>query len=202
MITNNRPTVPLRVLRPGLVALLAPLFLAACIFDELIQERTDLVFEDEGTIRYTMLAKGVLSSEFLDAPEEEWADMFAYAEEMVEGMTYGWLDPSSLSVSLRPLSQTEAELFVDGRYYPKTDAAEASDGRITFWFQGSNYVNLVLNPELFDDSPAMLCIEIEGRWTASDSLDELPKITDGEEDCIDLQALHRAGFSYQVIFDR
>lgn len=177
---------------------LAPFFLAGCLFDEISQEKTELVFEESGAVQYRFQAEGTLNRELQSMSEAERDEAVAGFRErvLVEGSEI--FGDGYIGSSVTPLSATEASGRLEGRFLPDTQGVDVQLPPLRVERIGLHAWEVKVTARDVGDHPTTLCITLESGWDVLQQPATLPAVTVGRENCIDLRNIRRND-SVQII---
>lgn len=195
--TGNSPATPRhrpRLLAPALAML--PLLLAGCLFEEVVLEQTELVFESAGMVRHSDLAEGTLTAELLeDIAQHGPAGFDIFAANLAEMLQEEGLFEEYLSSSVTPLGEGNARTEIAGRY--RIDEAYSHNSiRISGFrlYRGGPEHWLLQNfPTEAIDGPSTLCVTIEPGWAFGEGTDPGLAIDDTDRVCLDRNAVSAGG---------
>ena len=196
--TGNSPATPRhkrpRLLAPALAML--PLLLAGCLFDEVVLEQTELVFESTGMVRHSELVEGTLTAEILeDIAQDGPAGFDIFADNLSEMLQKGDLFEDYRGSSVTPLSEGSARIEIAGRYridevyYHNSIRISGfrlfRDGPEHWLIQNFSHEPI--------DGPSTLCVTIEPGWAFGEGTDAALAIDDTDRVCWDRNAVTAEG---------
>lgn len=188
-------------IRVSLLLALAPFFLSACLFEEISQEKTELVFESSGAVRYSLQAEGTLKRSAQNMSETERAQALAEFEERVSEAATESFGDGYIGSSVTPRSAMEATARLDGRFLPAIQKVDEKLPPLRIKRFGSHTWEVKVLVRNVGNHPTTLCITLEPGWAVLQQPAALPVMTLGRENCIDLREIKNTGRnnSWQII---
>lgn len=171
---------------------LAPLFLSACYFDEVTEERHDIEFVHDGSIRVAAYAEGTLISDLRQESEEErqsWlAEARAYYEESFRDFFGDGFD--SLRIEIDDPDRTV--FAFEGRFLPGSEVPESIPGGFHLRNTGSGRWELRFRPSDNLGHPVTVCVTLAANWAVLDQPERFPPVSPGATQCGNRTELQRS----------
>ena len=174
---------------PRLLALVVlPLFLAGCIYEEVLLHETELVFESTGTVRITELIEGKLTEEILeDIAQDGPAGWDIFADNIDQLLQRENVFDEHLGSSVTPLGDGFVRIELAGRdridQTSLDNPIRLSDAQL--YRDGPEHWLVRIFPTQQFDAPTPLCVTIEPGWAFADGTDAGLVTDSADRVCVD-----------------